>query len=326
MTEDNRNLGNSLYEYFNYDSSATKQIQEPYIKFFEKCEKVLDLACGRGEFLELLSERGICGIGIDKNENTCNDIKKRGLDCICDDIFNYLENSDHASVDGIFISHFIEHLEPNEIIKLLSLSNKIMKPNGIMVITTPNVGSLPMQLDYFHRDFSHIKFYHPELIRFFVHYSNFSVIDSGSNDRFWFRSPIAQLPPESELVRRAITNGRLPPKSGLVGGLLDNAHLLEYINIDEEFSKIKYDETKNPAILLKRKLGELLTRYVIGPQLNKIGEIINAQISYTNEQVSYLNERVSHSEKSLREIVAWVDSVHPPSEVYVVAQKRIDGV
>lgn len=305
MVEDNSNLDNSLYEYFNYDFSATKKIQEQYIKFFGVCENVIDVACGRGEFLELLSESGIRGIGIDKNENTCNDIKKRGLDCICDDIFDYLGKLDHNSVDGIFASHFIEHLGLDDIIKLFDTSNKILKPNGIMVITTPNVGSLPMQLDFFHRDFSHIKFYHPDIIKFFAQYSNFSVIDSGTNEKFWFRSPIAQLPNKSEVVC----------------GAIDNTHLLGYINISDEFSKIKYEETKNPAILLKRKLGELLTNYVIGPQLNKIGEIINTQISYSNEHVSYLNEHVSHNEKSLREIVAWVDSVHPPSEVYVVAKK-----
>lgn len=310
MVEDNRNLGNSLYEYFNYDFSATKKIQEPYIKFFEKCEKVLDIACGRGEFLELLSESGIRGIGIDKNENTCNDIKKRGLDCICDDIFDYLGKLDHNSVDGIFTSHFIEHLELVDIIKLFDLSSKILKPNGIMIITTPNVGSLPMQLDFFYRDFSHIKFCHPDIIKFFAQYSNFSVIDSGTNEKFWFRSPIAQLPNKSELVC----------------GAIDNTHPLGHINISDEFNKIKYEETKNPAILLKRKLGELLTNYVIGAQINKISEMMDTRISYLNEQVSYFNERTCHTEKSVREIVAWVDSVHPPSEVYVVVQKISGGV
>ncbi len=277
MTKNLSNLSHSLYEYFNYDPTATKNIQKGYIRFFKNCTNVLDIACGRGEFLELLSENGIPCVGIEMDEKICKKINNRGLNCICDDIFNYLRNSEIESFDGIFTSHFIEHLEPEKVSELLELSYKVLKPNGIIVITTPNVASLPMQLDYFHRDFTHIKFYHPKIIEFFVENSGFSVKESDINENFWF-------------------------KSSLIDSSVNNS--IDQYNLKNEFKKIRYKFTRNPLIILKRKISDILINYFLEPQLNEIEKIINKQANAINK------------------ITEWSYGLYPPSEVYVVARKK----
>lgn len=349
------NLTTALYEFFKYDPEATKKIQEPYIKYFKGCTKILDIACGRGEFLELLSENGIPGVGIELDQKMSEDLNNKGLDCICDDVFNYLKKSSDNSFDGIFTSHFIEHLEPEKIVELLELCNKVLKPNSILIITTPNVGSLPMHLDYFHRDFSHMKFYHPKIIEFFLEYSGFSIIESGTNEKFWFSSPINDsninnfkiIKPEIEHVK-------------IVGTVVESVRLnnpIEYVNLNSDFKKIRYNKKENPFIFLKRKISDLLIEYVLQPHFNEINKILNNKIDdinkMINDQNSNFNMQVdiikkqniaikqhaefieiyrdifkNHAEISekqtqvIKDIVSWVDHFYPPSEVYVIARKR----
>jgi len=283
MTSKNSDLSHSLYEYFKYDPLATKNIQKGYIKFFKDCKEILDIACGRGEFLELLLENGIHGTGIEMDEQRVENLKTRGFDCVCDDIFHYLNISKKNSFDGVFTSHLIEHLEPDKVIDLLELSFTIMKPGGRLIITTPNVGSLPMHLDYFHRDFTHIKFYHPKIIEFFLEKSGFTIIESGTNENFWFKSPISILP---------------------------ESHI-NYINLNNEFNKMKYKQTTNPFIFLKRKISDMMTRYILHPQFEDVNRIINKQADIIKKQ-----------DTAIRNIAIWAAFLYPPSEVYVVARKR----
>ncbi|MCG2737629.1 MAG: class I SAM-dependent methyltransferase [Candidatus Methanoperedenaceae archaeon] len=330
MTSKISDLSHSLYEYFKYDPLATKNIQKGYIKFFKDGTKVLDIACGRGEFLELLSENGIHGTGIEMDQKIVENLKTRGFDCVCDDIFHYLNTSKENSFDGIFTSHFIEHLEPEKVVELLEMSCKILKPDGILVITTPNVGSLPMHLDYFHRDFTHIKFYHPKIIEFFLEQSGFKVMESGANENFWFRSPISILPIDNQKTIEYIAEPAIKT--------------LRYINLNDEFNKISYTRTINPFIFLQRKVSGLMTKYVLNPQFNEISKIINNQISdinkiinnqisdinkIINNQISDINkinaiqnEKIEKQVKSIIEIAKWADCLHPPSEVYVAARKK----
>ncbi len=304
MTAKTSNMSHSLYNYFKYDPTATKNIQKVYVKFFKGSSRVLDIACGRGEFLELLSENRIPAVGIELDQELSKNLNSRSLCCICDDIFNYLKNSEDNSFDGIFSSHFIEHLEPKSIVELLELCFKVLKSNSVIVITTPNVASLPMHLDHFYRDFTHIKFYHPKIIEFFLQYSGFSIIESGTNENFWFRSPICTLSgTDQEFIESIPEIVRYPMK---------------YINLNDEFKKIKYNITKNPFIFLKRKITDILTNYFLDPQFNEINKFMNHQISNFNLQAEMFEKQAL----AIREINSWVASLYPPSEVYVVAKKR----
>lgn len=294
------NLTEALYEFFKYNSGDTKKIQEPYIKYFKGCNKILDIACGRGEFLELLSENGLSGVGIDLNQKLSEKLENKGLNCICNDVFTYLDKSNENSFDGIFSSHFVEHLESEQIVKLFELCSKVLKPNGVLIITTPNVGSLPMHLDYFHRDFSHNKFYHPKIIEFFLVYSGFSVIESGTNENFWFKSPIGALAPSSPLNSLSYDNSNLVVQSNHI-------------------------RSNNPLVFIKNKISYLFINYILCKQFNKINEIVNGQsdkITKLNILIKKQSEIIEKNNQNITEINSCINNLYPPSEVYVIARKR----
>ena len=98
-----------------------------FIGYFENCTNVLDIGCGRGEFLELAKQKGINAIGIDVDEDMINFCKSKGLNAELKDAIKALEEIKDKSLDGIFISQVVEHLNPRYLVNMLNLCNKKMK-------------------------------------------------------------------------------------------------------------------------------------------------------------------------------------------------------
>ena len=74
--------------------------QRSYLPYFEGATDVLDLGCGRGEFLELLRERGIAARGIDTNAEMVARCVERGLAVTRSDALSHLRALPEASVGG----------------------------------------------------------------------------------------------------------------------------------------------------------------------------------------------------------------------------------
>ncbi len=86
-----------------------KERQRVYVPYFEGRENILDLGCGRGEFLELLRESGITARGLDVDLDMILLTRDKGLDVVREDAFTYLETLPDGSVGGIFAAQIIEH-------------------------------------------------------------------------------------------------------------------------------------------------------------------------------------------------------------------------
>jgi SAM-dependent methyltransferase len=117
---------------------------------------ILDLGCGRGEWLELLREEGLQGRGLDINPILVEECRKRGLEVVEDDIIAYLRTLPDASVGGITGFHIIEHLPFEILIKSLDETVRVLKPGGLAIFETPNpqnilVGSCSFYIDPTHR-------------------------------------------------------------------------------------------------------------------------------------------------------------------------------
>lgn len=156
-----------------------KKKQEYYLKYFKDCKKVLDLACGKGIFLELLKEKGIKGIGVDNDKSICEHVRKKGLKIIQKDIVKYLEET-NEKYDGIMLSHIIEHFTIEQANNLMKLCYKVLKPEGTLVIVTPNSESITAHL-YFYKDPTHVRFYPHELITFMAKGQGLKLKEQGSN-------------------------------------------------------------------------------------------------------------------------------------------------
>jgi len=123
-------------------------VKDFFQKFFQKSDTVLDLACGYGEFINVLS----CfkKYGLDKNRDAKKFLKK-------DVVFLHAAATKiplkNASVDKIFISNFFEHITKNASIQVVRECKRILKKNGHIIILQPNIRFC--EKDYW-RFFDHI--------------------------------------------------------------------------------------------------------------------------------------------------------------------------
>jgi 2-polyprenyl-3-methyl-5-hydroxy-6-metoxy-1,4-benzoquinol methylase len=153
------------------------QHQTNFIGYFANCTNVLDIGCGRGEFLELAKDKGINARGIDVDEDMINYCKSKGLDVELKGAIEALEEIKDKSLDGIFISQVVEHLSPDYLISMLNLCNRKMKYGFYIIIETVNPLSL-FSFANFYIDLSHVKPVHPETLKFLVNTAGFRDIET----------------------------------------------------------------------------------------------------------------------------------------------------
>jgi SAM-dependent methyltransferase len=173
------------------DEAYMQGILKKYVDRYKGCKKVLDIACGRGDFLLLAREAGIDAIGIDLDQSIVNSATGRGLKVYQADAFEFLEKN-LEGFDGIFCSQFIEHLSPDSLMRFLKLVNGSLRKDGIFIITTPNPRSITVHLQSFYKDFSHVRFYDLELIKFMAECSGFRIIESGYDEDTAISVPLMQ--------------------------------------------------------------------------------------------------------------------------------------
>jgi SAM-dependent methyltransferase len=162
------NLNYFLYsEKFRGSRDLIKQRQEGFVKHFQGCKRVLDIGCGRGEFLELLRDNGITAIGVDIDEDMAGYCRSKGLSVELSGGVEYLESLDDKSLDGIFLDQVVEHLEPAYLMKLLSTGYKKLNYGYNIVVETVNPLSLTSFIN-FYIDMTHKKPVHPDTLSFLL--------------------------------------------------------------------------------------------------------------------------------------------------------------
>jgi O-antigen chain-terminating methyltransferase len=118
---------------------------------------VLDVGCGRGEWLELLKEEGLRAHGVDLNRVLVGECRRRRLEVVDAEAVSYLSSLPQNSLGAVTGFHIIEHLPFDVLIKLLDETVRVLKPGGVAIFETPNpenvlVGSHNFYLDPTHRN------------------------------------------------------------------------------------------------------------------------------------------------------------------------------
>jgi O-antigen chain-terminating methyltransferase len=117
---------------------------------------ILDVGCGRGEWLELLREHQLHGSGIDLNRVVLAICRERGLPVLEAEAVEHLRSLPEASLGGVTAFHLVEHLALPQLLDLLDAARRALKPGGVAIFETPNpnnvfVGSRNFYLDPTHR-------------------------------------------------------------------------------------------------------------------------------------------------------------------------------
>ena len=142
-------------ERFRGKESYVRQSAARYVEEFRGCDRVVDLGCGRGEFLEVMRDAGIPASGVELSEESVLHCRGKGLEAERADLFAYLENVLPANLDGIFSSQVVEHLSPETLPRLVELAARALRPGGRIVIETPNPACLAIFATHFYLDPTH---------------------------------------------------------------------------------------------------------------------------------------------------------------------------
>lgn len=141
----------TLSQFFGYgEKRFWKNIFYPFRRVFShtprytKGGKILDVGCGRGDFLKSLKDLGWNVYGIDISENAVNAAKSSGLGNIF--LFGDLRDAqfNNEMFDCVSFRHSLEHLfNPTE---TLTEAFRILKGGGTVLISVPNFGSLQSRI------------------------------------------------------------------------------------------------------------------------------------------------------------------------------------
>jgi len=150
---------------------------EFYKPFFEGRGNVLDVGCGRGEFLESMREAGVAARGIDLGEESVAQCRLKGLEAQVADLFEFLAPQPDGEFDGIFCSQVVEHLPPERLAEMVRLCGSKMRRGGVIAIETPNPECLAIFATHFYLDPTHSRPVPHQLLAFYLEEAGFGGIE-----------------------------------------------------------------------------------------------------------------------------------------------------
>jgi O-antigen chain-terminating methyltransferase len=168
-------------DYFAYESrmrGATELVREKqrgYVEDFRGAAPVVDLGCGRGEFLLLLREAGIEAKGVDVDADMVAYARGEGLEVAHAGAVEYLEGLPDGSLGGIFAAQLLEHLPASTVVRLLELGAAKLRTGGLLVAETINPLS-PLALRNYFADLTHAQPLVPETLELLARQAGFASV------------------------------------------------------------------------------------------------------------------------------------------------------
>jgi 2-polyprenyl-3-methyl-5-hydroxy-6-metoxy-1,4-benzoquinol methylase len=155
-------------EKFRGPEEYVKNGQRIYLPDFSGRQSVLDIGCGRGEFLEAMRDAGVPARGIDLSEESVALCRSKGLNAEVADLFVYLNDLPETSLDGIFCSQVVEHLAPERLPEMIKLCAASLARGGVIAIETPNPECLAIFATHFYLDPTHTRPVPAALLAFYM--------------------------------------------------------------------------------------------------------------------------------------------------------------
>jgi SAM-dependent methyltransferase len=170
-------------DYFAYESrmrgatDVVRDKQRAYVEDFREAAPVLDLGCGRGEFLALLREAGIEARGVDVDADMVAYARGEGLEVEHIGAVEYLETLKDGSLGGIFAAQLLEHLPAPTVVRVLELAAEKLRPGALLVAETINPVS-PIALRNYFADLTHAQPLVPETLELLARQAGFASVET----------------------------------------------------------------------------------------------------------------------------------------------------
>jgi SAM-dependent methyltransferase len=141
--------------------------------------KIVDLASGRGEWLQVMAEQGHRALGVDLNTYFIANCQELGLAIVESDVVTFLRTLPDNCLALVSAFHIIEHLPLARMLELISETYRVLVKGGTALFETPNCKNLTVGAANFYCDPTHRNPVFPETAQFLFRQQGFAaaVID-----------------------------------------------------------------------------------------------------------------------------------------------------
>lgn len=159
--------------------SVIKELRRQYLPFIEPLTTVYpeaqtyDAGCGRGEWLELMLERGFSPIGVDLDEGMLEACRENNLPGRQGDAVQQLLDFEDCSLAVVSAFHVLEHIDFDALRRFVQHAWRTLKPGGLLIMETPNPENLVVATRNFYLDPTHQKPIPSELLAFVAEFAGF---------------------------------------------------------------------------------------------------------------------------------------------------------
>ncbi len=188
-----------------------------YVAIFAGATDVVDIGCGRGEFLELLRGAGISAHGVDLNHEMVERCRAKGFPVTEGDGLSFLQAAAPGSLGGLIATQVVEHLQPDYLMRFLSAAAEALRPGAPIVLETINPACWSAFFDSYIRDLTHVQPVHPDTLKFLVIAAGFSDAAVQWRSPYPDNGKLERLPAEA----RAQTPPELKPLADTVNRNVD---------------------------------------------------------------------------------------------------------
>ena len=171
-----------LVDYFDFENKfrgseqEIKSRVERYPQYFPKDGLVMDIGCGRGEMLEVLSAAGYNCMGIDVYTPFVEYCQNKGLNVEKIDGISKLRSLEDNTLAGITCIQVIEHLTNRYLIDMINLCHAKLRKDGVIIFETQNVKTLYTLARHFYVDLDHKKPVHPTALEYILKSKGFEIV------------------------------------------------------------------------------------------------------------------------------------------------------
>jgi 2-polyprenyl-3-methyl-5-hydroxy-6-metoxy-1,4-benzoquinol methylase len=173
----------SFDEQFRGEREAIKDRLKVYLPFVQRANvgvpegPIVDIGCGRGEWLELIKEEGLNGEGVDSNTVLAEQCRIHGQTVANEDLNEYLAKVPDNTLRAVTGFHIVEHLPIERLVDLLNETMRVLKPGGVVIFETPNPRNVLVGTCNFYFDPTHRNPIPSEVLRFLLESRGFSDIE-----------------------------------------------------------------------------------------------------------------------------------------------------
>lgn len=203
-------LYSMIEDRFRGDVAVIRERQSQYLPLVRDrvstLKPLLDIGCGRGEWLALLADSGLAARGVDTNVAFVEECRSNGLTVDLGSAPDYLTQCGDDSLGAITLFQVVEHLNFSTLTDLLGEAKRVLAPGGVLILEFPNIRSLMVGATTFWIDPTHHRPLHPQVVEFLVQQAGFVLQPTIYSSPVMPKPHLGGLPEEAQAFMYELAN------------------------------------------------------------------------------------------------------------------------